>query len=185
MWGGLKIINQANDVIAVYDSTRDNVWNLQKNHTYIISFHVKGQSSNSCNIGLSNFMGWAGGGLSPSPTVIRSEGIPANFQGEKDCFYIFTITDEIVKTCTSSYSSYVAGNQYLSYRHIGFSYGYSNTGELGTDIYITNLRLYDITSHMAEFTKQGLANFYDFVEQMDKCEIRKNSELLSTNFIEF
>jgi len=94
-------------------------------------------------------MGWSGGGVQPSPTTIVNEGIPADFNGEKDCFYIFKITDAISKPCTTTYSAYVAGTTYLSYRHLTFGWGYTSTGTLGTDLYLTNFRLYDITSNMA------------------------------------
>lgn len=184
MWGGLKLVNQSTDTIAAYDANRDNWWHLQQNHTYIAAFHARGKSSNATTWGWANNMGWSGGGVNPSPTIIANEGIPANFNGEKDCFYIFKITDAISRPCTSAYSSYVAGTTYLSYRHLTFGWGYASTGTLGTDLYLTNFRLYDITSNMAQFTKQGQANFYDIVEQMDKAQIRKNSELLSSEFIE-
>jgi len=39
---------------------------------------------------------------------------------------------------------------------------------LGTDLYLTDLRLYDITNYMAKITRQGQAKFYDFVEQLNK-----------------
>lgn len=186
MWGGLKLVNQSSDTIAAYNATRDNIWNLQQNHTYIWSFHVKGQTSNAVNPSIQSNMGWDRiAGIGPNPTTLAVDGLPQDFNGEKDCLIIFTITDAIVKTATENKSNYVQGTDYLSYRDLALNFTYTSTGTLGTDIYITNLRLYDITSHMAEFTKRGQSNFYDFVEQMDKCEIRKNSELLSTNFIEF
>lgn len=184
MYGGLKLVNQTTDTVSAYNSTRDNHWGLQQGHTYIVSLHAKGQSSNAASWGLNNNMGWGGGGVSPSPTVIVNNGIPANFEGEKDCFYIFTINDSITKTCTTAYSSYVANTTYLSYRHVTLNWSYSSTGTLGTDLYFTNFRLYDITEYVAQFTKQGNANFYSLIEQLDECKIRKNSELLSANLIE-
>ena len=184
MWGGLKLVNQKTDTIAAYDSNRDNNWGLQKGHTYFAAFHAKGKSSNSTSWGWANNMGWSGGGVNASPTIITNIGIPSDFQGEKDCIFIFTINDDIAKNCTSAYSSYVANTTYLSYRHLTFGWGYSSTGTLGTDLYLTDLRLYDITNYMAKITRQGQAKFYDFVEQLNKAQIRRNSEFLSSNFIE-
>ena len=184
MWGGLKLVNQKTDTIAAYDSNRDNNWGLQKGHTYFAAFHAKGKSSNSTSWGWANNMGWSGGGVNASPTIITNIGIPSDFQGEKDCIFIFTINDDIAKNCTSAYSSYVANTTYLSYRHLTFGWGYSSTGTLGTDLYLTDLRLYDITNYMAKITKQGQAKFYDFVEQLNKAQIRRKSEFLSSNFIE-
>ena len=37
---------------------------------------------------------------------------------------------------------------------------------------------------MAKITKQGQVKFDDFIEQLDKAQIRRNSEFLSSNFIE-
>lgn len=184
MWGGLQLVNQSVNTVAAYNATRDNWWHLQQNHTYIAAFHARGKSSNATTWSWTNNMGWGGGGVQPAPTTIVNEGIPADFNGEKDCFYIFKITDAISKPCTTAYSAYAAGTTYLSYRHLTFGWGYTSTGTLGTDLYLTNFRLYDITSNMAQFTKQGQANFYDIIEQMNKAQIRKNSELLSSEFIE-
>lgn len=184
MWGGLKLVNQSTDTIAAYSTPRDNVWGLQKSHTYLMTFHAKGKSSNATTFGWANNMGWSGGGVTPSPTMIVNDGIPTDFEGEKDCVYIFTINDDIAKNCTTAYSSYVAGTSYLSYRHLTFGWGYTSTGTLGTDLYITNLRLYDITSNMAKITKTGVSHFFDIVEENSIAKIRKNSELIASEFIE-
>lgn len=185
MWGGLLINNQTTRTIASYDASRDNVWNLQKNHTYMFAFHAKGQSSNSPSLVVESNMGWDRiAGVGPNPTYLASNTIPVDFNGEQDCYIIFKIEDDVVKVATENKSSYVQGNSYLSYRELCLNYGYTATGTLGTDLYLTDFRLYDITNHMAEFTKMGQAKFYDFVEQMNKCKIRKNSELLATEFIE-
>ena len=185
MFGGLKLVNQSTDTVSPYNATRDNIWNLQKGHSYILAFHAEGQSSNPHNyLSFNNNMGWGVGGVSPTPTLIAANGIPADFQGEKDCYYAFTINDDIVKTSNDARAGYDGSSQYLSYRHFTFGWTYSNTGTLGTDIYLTNFRLYDITTHVAQFTKQGIANFSQFIEQMDKAQIRKNSELLSSEFLE-
>lgn len=187
MWGGMKLINQSTDSIHSYNSAIDNIWGLQKNHTYLWAFHVKGQSSQASeSITINHNMGnGVSNGVGPIPTILGGDRtVPANFQGEKDCYLIFTIADDLVKICTKTGSGFTAEQSYLSYRHLQFYWGYGNTGELGTDIYVTNIRLYDITNHMAEFTKMGQAKFFDFIEQMNKCQVRKNSELLATEFIE-
>ena len=185
MYGGLKLVNQSTDTVSPYNATRDNIWGLQQNHTYLFAFHVKGQSSNAVgSFGWTNNMGWGVGGVGPTPTLVAKGSLPSNFNSEMDCYYIFTISDAIVKTSNDARGGYDGNSDYLSYRHITFNWNYTNTGTLGTDLYLTNFRLYDVTNHMAEFTKIGQAKFYSFVEQMNKCQIRKNSELLSTEFIE-
>jgi len=107
---------------------------------------ITGKTSNSLSgFYFSNNMGWQGGGLIPEPTVFIREGLPENFQGTKDICYEFQINDNIYKVCTESYSNFVAGQRYLSYRDLCLNLGYTDTGPLGTDLYITNFRLYDMT----------------------------------------
>lgn len=186
MWGGLLINNQTIRTIAAYDATRDNIWGLQKGHTYIFAFHVKGQSTNSPSLIAESNMGWDRiAGVGPNPTYIATRTIPTDFNGEQDCYTIFTINDDIVKVATESKSSYVQGTSYLSYRELCLNYTYTSTGTLGTDIYLTNFRLYDITSHKAEITKMGQVDFSHFIEQIGNCKIRKQAEILASEFIEF
>ena len=186
MWGGLLINNQTTRTIAPYNASRDNIWNLQKNHIYMFAFHAKGQSSNSPSLVVESNMGWDRiAGVGPNPTYLARNTIPANFNGEQDCYIIFKIEDDIIKVATENKSSYVQGNSYLSYRELCLNYGYTATGALGTDLYLTGFRLYDITNYMAEFTKMGQMKFFNFIEQTNQCKIRKGSELISTEFIEF
>ncbi len=176
MWGGLKL--QVNTCHL-----------LEKNHTYIILFKVNGKTSNAItNYGFSNQMGWGGGGLTPNPTNIKSESIPANFQGEKECFYKFTVSDDVYKTCTQSYSIFTQGQTYLSYRDFQFGFGYTNTGALGTDLYITNFRMYDITNETGDFiniTKTGITYANSFEEVIGNVKFFKNSnEIYANEFYE-
>lgn len=137
MWGGMKLVpyNIANKDVLI------------QGHTYIVKFHVRGQSTNAATtVGFTNNMGWSGGGLVPAPSNVSYQYTPANFNGEMDCFYKFTCNDSIWKTCTTSYSSFVAGTSYQSYRDFQFGFNYNNTGALGTDLYITNIRMYDLTN---------------------------------------
>lgn len=148
MWGGMRIINSTNyNINHTYDPAVDNIYGLTQGHTYIICFHAKGQSSNAfATFEWSNQMGWGGGGLSPAPSNIQKYGIPTDFNGEQECWYKFTINDTISKTCTTTYSYATQGSEYLSYNHFGVGFTYTSTGALGTDLYITNLRMYDITN---------------------------------------
>lgn len=176
MWGGLKL--QVNTCHL-----------LEKNHTYIILFKVNGKTSNAiANYGFSNQMGWGGGGLTPNPTNIKSESIPANFYGEKECFYKFTVSDDVYKTCTQSYSIFTQGQTYLSYRDFVFGFGYTNTGALGTDLYITNFRMYDITNETGDFiniTKTGITYANSFEEVIGNVKFFKNSnEIFANEFYE-
>ena len=129
-------------------------------------------------------MGWGGGGLSPSPSNGVSNSLGSNFEGEKEIYYKFTISDDVVKTCTSSYSSFVSGNQYLSYMDFTFNFSYSDTGALGTDLYITNIGLYDITNINIKLNKNGTLDLGSLLENRNIAKIYKSSIIESTNFIE-
>ena len=184
MYGGLKIVNSAADTVHAYDSTIDNIFNLQKNHIYVWIFYVKGNTTNAPGFQVNNNMGWGGGGLTPSPSNVEIKNIPTNFDGETEVWYKFTISDDIVKTCTSSYSSFVANTQYLSYKHFGWNWSYATTGN-GTDIYITNIRLYDITDiPIGKLTKTGITKFSSIFEVNDSIHITKNEDLIVNQFIE-
>ena len=177
MWGGLvlKPFNIADNI-------------LQKSHRYVIMFHVKGKSSNSViDTYWSNNVGWGGGGLDPKPVINRNTmNLLSNFNGETDVIYDFTINDDIYKVCTSSYSSFVAGNTYLSYNGFKFGFQYTNTGEWGTDLYITNIRMYDITNYTSSvnLAKSGTLSISALNEIDGNARINKYSEALSERFIE-
>ena len=178
MWGGLvlKPFNIADNI-------------LQKSHRYVIMFHVKGRSSNNVvDVTWSNNVGWGGGGLTPTPVINRNTmNLPANFNGETDVLYDFTINDDIYKVCTSSYSSFVAGNTYLSYNGFKFGFEYTNTGAWGTDLYITNIRMYDITNYTSSINlaKSGTLSISALNEIDGNARINKYSEALSGGFIEY
>lgn len=178
MWGGL--------VIKPFNIA-DNI--LQKGHRYVLMFHVKGKSSNSVvDVYWSNNVGWGGGGLDPKPVINRNTmNLPSNFNGETDVVYDFTINDDIYKVCTSSYSSFVAGNTYLSYNGFKFGFQYTNTGEWGTDLYITNIRMYDITNYTSSvnLAKSGILSISALNEIDGTARINKYSEALSGGFIEY
>ena len=178
MWGGL--------VIKPFNIA-DNI--LQKSHRYVLMFHVKGKTSNSVSdVSWSNNVGWGGGGLTPNPVINRNTmKLPANFNGETDVLYDFTINDDIYKVCTSSYSSFVAGNTYLSYNGFKFGFQYTNTGEWGTDLYITNIRMHDITNYTSRvnLTKSGILSISALNEIDGNARINRYSEALSGGFIEY
>ena len=189
MWGGMKIVNCTTNSINHTFNETDNFFNLMQGHTYIILFHVSGKSTNQfATFSWLNQMGWSGGGLNAAPSNVSYSGIPANFDGETDCFYKFTINDTIAKQCTSTYSYATAGNTYLSYTHFGVGFAYTNTGTLGTDIYITNLRMYDITNNNSQFsiTKSGIIYTNGCTERNAQLtSIIDGKELYSHNLYEY
>lgn len=159
MWGGLRIR---------MDSIPNDKGILQKGRSYRLRFKLNGQSSNIfSSVGFTNNMGWGGGGLVPSPTIITSHtNIPSEFNGEAELIYEFTINDDVYKVCTTSYSSFVAGNTYLSYRDLQLGFAYQSTGTLGTDIYITDIELFDITDYKGiAFAESGIG-FFDNIDEV-------------------
>lgn len=179
MWGGLKIQPYAIENKDV----------LIQGHTYIVMFHVEGISDNApSSIGWSNNMGWSGGGLNPAPSNVSYLYTPANFNGQMDCYYKFTCNDSIWKTCTSSYSSFVAGTSYQSYKDFMYGFGYvTSTGTHGTDVYITNIRMYDITNNLTnvDITKNGIiTGVMNENKDYTKASIGKYDEIYSKEFYE-
>lgn len=176
MWGGLvlKPMDLDSSVFTKY-------------HRYIIEFEVKGKSSNAVvDINWNNNVGWNGGGLTPTPSdVVNNASVfGTDFQSDNwiTFYYIWTINDDIYKVCTSSYSSFVQGNTYLSYSGFKFGFGYSSTGSMGTDLYFKNFRMYDITNQIVKsnIQQQGVINSTNFVEveNVDKFSIFKSQEMI-------
>ena len=180
MWGGLII----KPIIANPDS-------LQKGHKYILKFEVKGKTSNSVSdILWSNNAGWSGGGLNPNPSNVRkypdfgSDWISDYWTPFE---YYFEINDDVYKVCTSSYSSFVAGQTYPSYRDFKFGFGYTDTGDMGTELYLRNFRMYDVTTkpNSTHIEKEGVVDTSNFVEIIDNnASIRMDGEVYTNELIE-
>lgn len=165
---------------------------LVKNHSYIIMFDYEGHFDTS-SFGYTRWSyndGWEGdNSLMPSPTQILKTGIvdAANTETKKRFIYAFTINDDIKKVCKTSFSSYVAGNSYLSYRYFAWHYGYATSGTgQGTDAYLTNFKMYDITNYVNSgfFTKEGLVKMFDFDDFLSESKIHKYGLISMNNFIE-
>lgn len=175
MWGGFRFRNDGN------------VLGLQKGRSYLWVMTVSGQTSNSPVIEVDNNMGWVNttSGLMPQPTDIFKYRTPASFTGTQEAWYAFTIPDDIFKECTTGYSSFVTGKTYISYRDFQYRFDYTTTGELGTDLYITNIRFFDITDlDLSNITRAGIANFTDFVEDTGIASINMNKEFYTNSIIE-
>jgi len=174
-WGGIKICPNYNRDV------------LKKGHKYIMLYDVKGKTSNTPSyIGWSNNMGWGGGGLTPQPSNVSRTTIPADFNSDEwvTFWYKWDLNDDVRKVCTESYASFVEGETYLSYRDFYVGWGYTATGEMGTDLYFRNLRLYDITDvDQPKLIKTGIMNGGDINEIGDKTKIRLIG-CESNNFIE-
>ena len=174
MWGGL-----------VLSSMMQGIYTFQKGYTYILAFHVKGKTSNAASdFYWTNQVGWGGGGLDPVPSNVEYYNpIGTNFNGEADVWYKWTITDDVYKVCTSTYSGFTAGTTYLSYCDFKFGFGYTDTGSMGTDLYITNIRMYDVTDNPSfSIPKNGVMNGQ--LIESDSVKIMETKDLITNNFIE-
>ena len=175
MWGGLVLRFMTPSFI--------------KGHTYIIGFNVKGQTSNAVEASWSNNCGWGGGGLMPSPSNVIHNAPTANFESDnwRYFFYQWTINDDVYKTCTSAYSNFIQGNIYPSYRDFKFGFNYTSTGTLGTDLYINNLRMYDITlKPKVSINKQGQIKPGQVIEEnLNLANAKRNLDIGCQSFYEY
>ena len=161
-----------------------------KGHRYILTFETRGQTSNTpSDMYWTNQAGWGGGGLSPTPSDEVRKNIAGGFNSQEwtTISYAWTINDDIYKTCTSSYSSFVQGNTYPSYRDFKWGFGYTDTGTLGTDLYIKNVRMYDLTTaSKVDIKKTGIIEAGSFWETLSKQDaaFHHDGEITSNCFYE-
>lgn len=175
---------------------------LQKGHRYRICYHVSGYSNNGLAMhGFTNEMGWGESTSGPNPSNVIDSGIPDNFGivngeavgAEKECFYEFTINDEPFKYSTYTNPNYPnhfpAGYIYSSYRDFQIGWTYTNSGALGTKVYISNIQIYDITNsdiptQYNMITKKGITQAFSFTEDGNKIQISDGKTLSANVFKE-
>lgn len=174
-WGGLCISPMMNSNCLV------------KGHRYVVSFHIKGQSSGAMDsVYWSNQIGWRQY-PDAEPTYNKIVVHGADFQGEMDCFIDFTINDDVWKTTGSDvHSGFEPNTTYLAYAALKIGYDYRETGPLGTDIYITNLSMIDVTSgEKYNITKDGIINTPQIITGVNnKAKIHSSGILDVTNIEE-
>ena len=198
---GYRIYRPPNITYSSSDSSTRTMWGgfvmrfyeppFTKGHRYIINFETRGKTSNAPtdSFGWSNNCGWYGGGLNASPSDVVSKNISENFNSQEwtTISYAWTINDDIYKTCTSSYSNFVQGTVYPSYRDFKWGFGYANTGTLGTDLYIKNVRMYDLTTaSQIDIKKTGVIEAGSFWETLSKQDaaFHHDGEITSNCFYE-
>ena len=187
-FGGLVLRNSTSTSIHVYNPEKDNIFGLINGHTYVWAMTISGHTHSVPTFTINNNTGYvsnAARGLNTAPTNVKQHNLPTDFDGTQEVFYRFTISDTIVKTCTQSYSNFVEGNDYLAYMDFAWRWDYLATGEQGTEVYVSNLRLYDITD-MPDFTigKDGVVRAQDFIEADYGTKIQFDSEFLANEIIE-
>ena len=121
---------------------------LQEGHTYVMMFDVRGYTSNVPVCYWSNNIGWEAPELTPILTgAITNSAIGKEFSSINYVTYRyeFTVNDSLYKKCEKSYQNFVEGEYYLSYKDFFFGFTYKSTGPQGTELYIRNIRMYDVT----------------------------------------
>lgn len=144
MWGGLKL-NFKDDVFV-------------KGHKYKFSFLANGVSSNAMNAPyLTPQMGWCAGGLTMKYAT-QSNIIPANFNSLtfQKFYAIFDLTGfDVYQTATKTESIFELGKAYNCCKDLAFGFSYTATGALGTDLYLKNFELVDITDNTLSINKKS------------------------------
>lgn len=197
---GIRIYSEPNRDGRAIEGSEWNTWGgfcwspmkqsrcLIKGHHYRLSWHVKGQSSRAMvDVYWSNQIGW-GQYPDASPTVHKMVTQPANFQGEMDCFYDFTIEDDIFKTTTNDvHAGFEPNTSYLAYSAFKIGYTYDFTGPLGTDIYITNLQLHDLTTgEVYKIEKSGIVKTIELVSgRRNSARLHSDGVIDVTDIIEY
>lgn len=133
---------------------------LKTGNTYVLMIDVKGQLDHNLDyFRFSYEMGWEGDneGLLARPQVIYSK-CPVKGFNNMTAIYAFKITDDVYKTCKTKFSDYIVGNKYNSYKQFCMGFGYADDTTIGTELYIKNLRMYDITKYdkIVSFLKTGV-----------------------------
>ena len=106
-----------------------------------------------------------------------------------DCsYYDFTIEDDVFKTTSDSVSnpSFSPNTTYLAYAALKIGFDYRETGPLGTDLYITNLKLYDITDNKVyKVGKDGIIKATEFVSgRRNQARLQNFGVMSATDIIE-
>ena len=183
MWGGfiLRPFNIRADI-------------FEKGHTYVFLFNVRGISYGAATDVYWSFNagnGVAATGLAPNPSNVQYfNPVSANFNTDKwqTFYYKWEIQDDVYKVNQyNGPSGFVSGNTYPSYRDFKFGWAYKDTGPEGTDIYIKNLRLYDITNmRNMDITKTGIAEYVAMIETSGQniTSVFRFGEIRADNFYE-
>lgn len=174
-WGGLRL--------------RGANLGLTKGHTYIILIDITGHSDGIISDPYwTNNMGWGGGGLDPTPSNVEYYSpVVAGFSSTTPVtmWYKWTINDDVYKVCTSSYGGFVAGSTYLSYCHFAYGFGYTATGTNGTELFLNNFRMYDITNTPnLNVSKEGLL-CSGIAEGYDKTKVFRGNNIETSQIYEY
>ena len=160
---------------------------LEKDHVYLFSFDIEGfnDSPENANASLVYTIGWGGCGGLKYYTVSSHL---AHFDGKEKLFFLYDLRGkELWQAATKTEGSIVAGTYYPIYNNFFFRFNYSQTGEKGTDVYISNISMQDITDNInVNIDKKYIINGCDFEENesLEKSIINKNNQIIVNKIIE-
>lgn len=180
-WGGWRI---------AFTTTNTPKSVLVKGHTYLFFCNVRGKSdSQGTNCGWAFNWGWDGdSALIPRPTTLYKDmNIPIGNDINKTLSWAFKIEDDIDKVCEKAFTSgWVVGNTYQSYKHLHVGYQYTTTGSVGTDVYLSNFNMYDITDYASKisFNKNGVVDALTINCLVDAFSMNKYGLLSADDIIE-
>lgn len=145
MWGGLRL--------TIPQGT------IKPDRKYKILFDYKGKSSQPFDMYFALTIGWStvGGLKGLWPKFVNVP--PSNYSNTswKTAELSFSFTyDQIYQTATKTESICTAGTIYNCVNEFKIGYAYNSTGALGTDMYIKNIRLFDITDGDIGIQKYGI-----------------------------
>jgi len=184
MWGGL-----------ILRPMEEYPYALQKGHRYIIALDVRGKSSSgSMDMRIQFAVGSSLGGntgLEPSPSnIVYYNPITANYSSStwQTFYYMFDINEDPWKVATATSGTYKSGSTYGAYREFKYGFAYNNTGTMGTELYIKNVRMYDVTDMgNMSVSRKGIVDYLSFIESLngtDNASIFKYGEVRANGFYE-
>lgn len=199
---GYRIYRPPNITYNSSDTTTRTMWGgfllqfpnppLIQGHRYMITFDIRGKTTNQpTSTYWSNNAGWSGGsyGLGTDASDIKFTNIPANFNSNiwTPVIYEWTVNGPVYKTCTTSYSSFTQGQTYPVFRDFKYGFDYVSTGSLGTDLYIKNIRMYDLTNKKnIDISKKSIVSSEAIIEPLSniQAQFSISGEIKANQFYE-
>ena len=170
---------------------------FEKGKKYKVSFKAKGISANGIYVpNISAQMGWGTVGGLKALNASSHKVIPANFNNNnyEDFWAIFDTTDfDVYQTATKTEGMCTEGKNYNCTRDLAIGFSYANTGTSGTDVYIKDIKIYEIIDDESLNTvnKKGQLISGEINEVWDKQDedygmfrLYKNGECKAKEFIE-
>lgn len=213
-WGGfgINLMELGNKSTISYISAEDGETYtyvksdfLLPGRRYRIKFTASGFSNNlslQCGIDYN----WGSPNATPhlSTNIVEEKSgiIPTNFGisedgttavGDvKECFYEFLVPaaeDSLYRAASENYAStFIKGKIYSVFKTFHFNFSYDDSGEFGTDVYLSNFIMEDITNDVnsgtASIKSNGIVETRFNEVNSNKCSISKANAILAAGLTE-